>query len=225
MENPETSGSTLISCQEGRGGPGKCVLNYRRVPSSVGVPLLLGRTKPDPKRQLSWGRAADALVEMAAMTDGRRACMFCRYIPVFLHLCFFHFWALPVYFPTRVGPELVKDKKSLLLELLPKQSRVLQVGIKACFTLNWHVLSKPICKYFLLCADRPLTGPASILLENHSALIPQGQKGMCKPHLLHTRKKKPKKKKGKKFLDTEAIFQLWKHFCIEFTSGLYLSCH
>lgn len=42
-DNPEMLGSTLISCQEGGGGPAKFRLNYRHVPSSVAVTPLLGR--------------------------------------------------------------------------------------------------------------------------------------------------------------------------------------
>lgn len=40
-ENPKMSENTLIFCQEGWGGPAKCLVGYRHMPSSVVVPLLL----------------------------------------------------------------------------------------------------------------------------------------------------------------------------------------
>lgn len=44
------SGSTLIFCQEGRGGPAKHLLNYKHVPSSVAVLLLFsGQDKAGSK--------------------------------------------------------------------------------------------------------------------------------------------------------------------------------
>lgn len=63
-------------------------------------------------------------------------------------ILYFHFWTLSTYFPTPVNPEL--GKKYLLLALLQKQSRMSQVVVGTCFTLNWKVPSKPVCKHFSL---------------------------------------------------------------------------
>lgn len=211
MENPEMSGSPLIFCREGRGGPAKCLLNYRHVPSSVG--------------QDKAGSKEAVVVASGCGCSGGDGCddrwkrgkdLFQIYSSFSTSLLFP--LLSTIRFPTRVSPELVKDMKSLLLELLQKQSRVSQVDIKACFILNGHVPSKPICKHFFLCACRPVTILVSILLENCSAVLPQGQKGMRKPHLLYTWKKGEKRKKVSRYWSNvsamKTLLLYWVYFWV-----------